>query len=72
MRNIPLHISVFAVHLLVLNMCTQIRVWSCLVTNNFGLFTDTAVCKFLRGLAVVWSIMCLYSFRLLFVRRIVP
>ena len=25
------------------------RVWSCLVTNNFGLFTEIALCKFLRG-----------------------
>ena len=35
-------------------MCAQIRVWSCLVTNNFGLFTGIAVCKFLCGLVVVW------------------
>ena len=26
-------------------MCAQIRVWSCLVTDNFGLFTEIAVCK---------------------------
>ena len=39
----------FAVYLLVLYMCAQIRVWSCLVTDNFGLFTEIAVCKFLRG-----------------------
>ena len=25
------------------------HVWSCLVTDNFGLFTEIAVCKFLRG-----------------------
>ena len=30
-------------------MHAQIRVWSCLVTDNFGLFTEIAVCKFLRG-----------------------
>ena len=36
-------------------MCAQIKVWSCLVTNNLGLFTEIAVCKFLRGLAVVCS-----------------
>ena len=35
--------------LLLSYMCAQIRVWSCLVTDNFGLFTDIAVCKFLRG-----------------------
>ena len=30
-------------------MCAKIRVWSCLVTDNFGLFTEIAVCKFLHG-----------------------
>ena len=30
-------------------MCAKIRVWSCLVTDNFGLFTEIALCKFLRG-----------------------
>ena len=30
-------------------MCAKIRVWSCLVTDNFGLFTEIAVCKFVRG-----------------------
>ena len=30
-------------------MCAKIRVWSCLVTDNFGLFTEIAVCKLLRG-----------------------
>ena len=30
-------------------MCGKIRVWSCLVTGNFGLFTEIPVCKFLRG-----------------------
>ena len=40
---------VFAVYLLVSYMCAKIRVWSCLVTDNFGLFTEIAVCKFLHG-----------------------
>ena len=47
--NIPLYIFVFAVYLLVSYMCAKIRVWSCLVTDNFDLFTEIAVCKFLRG-----------------------
>ena len=47
--NIPLHFLVFAVYLLVSYMCAKIRVWSCLVTGNFGLFTEIPVCKFLRG-----------------------
>ena len=29
--------------------CVLKSVWSCLVTDNFGLFTEIAVCKFLRG-----------------------
>ena len=34
----------FAVYLLVLYMCTQIRVWSCLlITDKFGLFTEIDV-----------------------------
>ena len=37
-----------------LHISSQIRVWSCLVTDNFGLFTEIAVCKFLHGLVVVW------------------
>ena len=49
MCNIPLYIFVFAVYLLVSQMCANIRVWSCLVTDNFGLFTEITVCKFLRG-----------------------
>ena len=76
---IPLYIFVFAVYLLVLYICAQIRIWSCLVTNNFGLFTEIAVSKFLRGLAVVpdfyfiLPIACVYTFFLhLSVRRIVP
>ena len=50
-RDIPLYIFVFAVYLLVSYTCAKIRVWSCLVTDNFGfgLFTEIAVCKFLRG-----------------------
>ena len=47
--NIPLYFFVFAVYLLVSYMCAKIRVWSCLVTGNFGLFTEIPVCKFLRG-----------------------
>ena len=51
----PLYIFVFAVYnLLVLFMSAQIRVWTCLVTDNFGLFAEITVCKFSRGLAVVW------------------
>ena len=49
MCKIPLYIFVFAGYLLVSRMCAKIRVWSCLVTDNFGLFTEIAVCKFLRG-----------------------
>ena len=80
--NIPLYIFAFfafAVYLLVSYMCAQIRVWSCLVTDDFGLFTEIAVCKFVRG----WRLyglkpfyfvhrMCLYIFLQLFVRHIVP
>ena len=42
-------IQFIAVYLLVSYMCAQIRIWSCLDTENFGLFTEIAVCKFLRG-----------------------
>ena len=49
MCNIPLYFFVFAVYLLVSYMCAKIRVWSCLVTGNFGLFTEIPVCKFLHG-----------------------
>ena len=38
-------LSVFAVYLLVSYMCAKIRVWSCLVTGSFGLFTEIPVCK---------------------------
>ena len=47
--NIPLYIFVFVVYLLVSYMCAKIRVWSCLVTDNFSLVSETAVCKFLHG-----------------------
>ena len=77
--NILLYIFVFAVYLLVSYMCAQIRVWSCLVTDNCGLFTEIAVCKFLHGwrsygLKPFYFVhcMCLYIFLQLFVRRIVP
>ena len=55
-------------------MCAKIRVWSCLVTGNFGLFTEIPVCKFLRGLRAyspkplfyiflyIVHCMCLYIF----------
>ena len=48
-------------------MCAKIRVWSCLVTDNFGLFTEIAVCKFLRGWRLIGPksfLFCpLYVFR---------
>ena len=47
--NIPLYIFVFAVYLLVSYMCAKFIVRSCLVTDNFSLCTEIAVCKFLRG-----------------------
>ena len=56
--NIPLYIFVFAVYLLVSYKCAQIRVWSCLVIDKFGLFTEIAVCKFLRG----WRLYSLNPF----------
>ena len=48
-------------------MCAQIRVWTCLVTDNFGLFTEIAVSNFLHGLVVIWpetflSVACIYTF----------
>ena len=77
--NIPLYIFVYAVYLLVLHMCAQIRIWSCSVTDNFGLFTKIDVCKFLCGLAVMQPetflfcpCMCLYTSLHLLVRCIVP
>ena len=77
--NIPLYIFVFAVYLLVSYMSAQITVLSCLVTDNFGLFTEIAVCKFLRdwrlyGLKPFYIVhcMCLDIFLQLFVRHIVP
>ena len=42
--NILLYIFAFAVIYLY-----HTGVWSCFVTDNFGLFTEIAVCKFLRG-----------------------
>ena len=73
------YIFVFAVYLLVSYMCAEIRVWSCLVADNFGLSTEIAVCKFLRGwrsygLKPFYFVhcMCLYIFLQLFVQRIVP
>ena len=64
---------VFAVYLLVLYVCAQIRIWSCLVTDNdiviTGLFTEIAVCKFLHGLArnlFILSIVCVYTFFCIF------
>ena len=45
----PLYIFAFAVYPLVSHMCAKIRVWSCLVNDNFGLFTETAVCKCLSS-----------------------
>ena len=56
-HNIPLYIFVFAVYLLVLYICAQIRLWSCLVTNNFGLFTD---------FYFILSIVCFYTFFCIF------
>ena len=47
--NIPLYTFVFAIYLLVSYMCDTIRVWSCSVTDNFGLLTEIAVCKCFRG-----------------------
>ena len=59
----------FAVYLLVSYMCAKIRVWSCLVTGNFGLFTEIGVCTFLRGWWLyslkpffILSIVCVYYF----------
>ena len=65
--NIPLYFFVFAVYLLVSYMCAKIRVWSCLVTDNFGLFTEIAVCKFLCGwrlcgLTPFYFVLCFYTF----------
>ena len=77
--NIPLYIFAFAVYLLVSYMCAEIRVWSCLVADSFGLSTEIAVCKFLRGwqsygLKPFYFVhcMCLYIFLQLFIWRIVP
>ena len=45
--NIPLYIFIFAVYLLV-HVCSD-QSLVCLFTDNFGLYTEIAVCKFLRG-----------------------
>ena len=70
---------VFAVLLVVFCMFPQIRVWSCLLADNFGLFTEIAVRKFVLGLAAVWpeiififSSVCVYIFVHRFVRRVMP
>ena len=72
--NIQLYFFVFVVYLLVSYICAKIRVWSCLVTGNFGLFTEIPVCKFLRGwpayspkpflfyFILILSIVCVYTF----------
>ena len=71
--NIPLYIFLFGVYLPVLCMCAQTRAWSFYLLTTFGLFTENAVCKVLRGLAVVWpetflflSIACVYTFFCIF------
>jgi len=77
--SVLLYIFVFAGYLLVLlYVCAQIRVWSCFITENLGLFTGIVVCKFLRGLAAVrpetflfCPLYALYIFWLLLARRIV-
>ena len=45
----------------------MVTVWSCLVTDNFGLFTEIAVCKFFRGLLVVWPETFLFCLLYVFV-----
>ena len=82
MCNVPQYIFVFAVYLLVSYMCAKIRVRSCLVTDNFGLFAEIAVRKFLCGwrsygskpflFCPLYDCMCLYIFLQLFVWHIVP
>ena len=67
----------FCVYLLVLCIRAQIRIWSCLITDNFGLFTEIAVSKFLYGLAVVRQETFLFCplfihFSASFLRHIVP
>ena len=52
----------------IIYVCAQIRVWSCLVTDNFGLFTEIAVSQFLRhDLAVVWPETFLFCLSYVFV-----
>ena len=67
--NVLLYFFVFVVYLLVSYTYAEIRDWSCLVTDNFGLFTEIAVWKFLRGwqsygLKPFYFVhgMCLYIF----------
>ena len=43
-------------------MCAQIKVWSCLLTDTFGLFTEITVCKFMRDLVIVCPENILYIF----------
>ena len=67
MQYPAVHFCIFPVYLLVSYMCAQIRVWSCLVTDNFGLFTKIAVCKFLRGwrsygLKPFYFVHCMYLY----------
>ena len=54
------HCTVY--NLFVLFMSAQIRVWSCLVTDNFGLFAEITVCKFSCSLAVVWPKTFLFCY----------
>ena len=62
--NIPLYIFVFAVYLLVSYTCAKKKSkFGCLVTDNFGLVTEIAVCKFLH----VWRSYDLKPFFFFFV-----
>ena len=51
----------------IIYVCAQIRVWSCLVTDNFGLFTEIALCQLLHDLAVVWPETFLFCLSYVFV-----
>ena len=56
-----LHFCICSIYIYIyLYTCAQIRVWSCLVADNFDLFTEIAVCKFFRGLVVVWPEIFLF------------
>ena len=68
-----LYIFVLSVYLLASYMCAQIRVWSCLVVDNFRLFTKIAVCKLLHcwqsyglKLLLFFSIVCVCIFFCIF------